>query len=965
MNLRFYLLIAFLLFSRYAFSQTQEDYDELMTVVYSHPVNSTEAQAAAKQMYELVEKEEVLQTIANYMILANIYKTQVVNEKQADHLMEKANQLIYGYNPSSKGSDEWMTKHLLEMYLSKDQAKAAAKYLDKHPEFESFNNLNMVAGALSLFNELTMAGKYYEKAMNTELGIDEYRSYSGYAYYLCKMGEYNLVEELIAKMKKLSEESPELWTMSYTLEYLNTQSFYSLLIGDYHSYIIDQKNLFDNYPDQSADECNFVQSSYHSVLATAYELIGNYDQALQEYYLADSSIRASNLCFNTKYPDSPIPSYVYPSYNIFLAQIGRQSDFTKPLDQLLRETNEYYDGLKTDESITELGRASIVGFLGGKDYHDIYQSYLKDLVTRKDFSVSTSPFSTYAFFCVRDRKLETAFDTYKDLFHVNQEWINDLIFTFGEKTFVTYYNSKLKDGYNNYHSFVRILIDSQNSMKNKALEQVYDNLLLTKSISFKSTQKRKKTFVQSNSPEIIARYNQWLAKKQLLIRAYQQHEEQEDIKVLDRKENKPDINLDELQAEVQQLENQLVQLTQNYEELLTISSPGWKEVRDRLQEGEAAIEVARFQWKDQRYYDDKAYYAAYIIRKDSQQPEVVYLPATAEDLDGKYYNLYRNTIQQRLDDSRSYDQYWKPIQERLIGIRKVYFSADGIYHLINLPTLKNGESNQYLLDEIQIQYVTSTANLLEDESTIKPKNSVLLGRPAYDTKGETTKPLSSDELQTRSFIGNFDEQSVIDLPGTEEEILAVKREMEKQRVQTRSYLGSEATEEVLYDLENPSILHIATHGYWNKTDNDASEKYRMFNAMINSGLLLAGVVNYYTADELPMSHDGVLTAYEAQNLALDGTDLVVLSACETGLGHFDAGEGVYGLQRAFRSAGATSIINSLWKVDDQATKDFMIAFYSHYLSGATKLHAFTAAQKSMQTKYNDPYYWGAFVLVGR
>ncbi|MGL1885896.1 MAG: CHAT domain-containing protein, partial [Reichenbachiella sp.] len=655
-------------------------------------------------------------------------------------------------------------------------------------------------------------------------------------------------------------------------------------------------------------------------------------------------------------PGTYFSDYVYPSYDIYLARIGKQDQFTKPQSQLINETKAYYASLNIDQPLMKLGEASIIGFLGGDSYHEPYQNYLKAMVKTQDYSVSSSPFAAYAFFCTRDGLYDQSLETYKELFKLNEKWINDLIFTFGEKAFITYFNSKLKDGYNDYHSLVRLLVEAKDERSAAALAQAYDNILLTKSIAFKSSQKRKKAFMKQNSPEIVALYQTWLDKKQQLLRAYQMKQEAEPkVQVMD---------VEELQNEVHQIENELATNSKNYKELLTIDHPKWQEVRNNLKEGEAAVELIRFNWRDQLFYSDSAYYAAYVITKESKYPEVIYLPTMAKDLDGKFYNYYTNSVKLKSDNSSAFQAYWAPIQSQLQGVKKVYFSADGIYHLINLPTLKNPTTDQYLLDEIDIQYITSTSDIGSSHQSSASKNAVLMGRPAYET-GEADKEneiLKPEE--TRSFIRNFRNNSVSDLPGTEEEVLAIEQVMQPQGMTVTTYIGASATEEVLYALEQPDILHIATHGYWSASEDGASPGFRMFNAMINSGLLLAGVVDFYQSDLIPNTHDGILTAYEAQNLDLENTDLVVLSACETGLGHFDAGEGVYGLQRAFRSAGAKSVINSLWKVDDEATKDFMIAFYSHYLAGESKFDAFSNTQKEMKSKYVDPYFWGAFVLVG-
>ncbi|MGH2554006.1 MAG: CHAT domain-containing protein, partial [Chitinophagaceae bacterium] len=165
-------------------------------------------------------------------------------------------------------------------------------------------------------------------------------------------------------------------------------------------------------------------------------------------------------------------------------------------------------------------------------------------------------------------------------------------------------------------------------------------------------------------------------------------------------------------------------------------------------------------------------------------------------------------------------------------------------------------------------------------------------------------------------------------------------------------------------------LHIATHGFFFPDIEKASWPIGVSadnakdNVLLRSGLVLTGVSE--TDKQNPTMDsisNGVITSYEAMNLDLKGTKLVVLSACETGLGEVKAGEGVYGLQRAFLTAGADALIMSLWKVDDAATQQLMNIFYTNWTKNGDKQKSFKQAQQQLMTKYKEPYYWGAFVMM--
>jgi len=226
-----------------------------------------------------------------------------------------------------------------------------------------------------------------------------------------------------------------------------------------------------------------------------------------------------------------------------------------------------------------------------------------------------------------------------------------------------------------------------------------------------------------------------------------------------------------------------------------------------------------------------------------------------------------------------------------------------------------------------------------------------------------------------------------DIPGTKVETNTITHLLLKKHQEVKLYQDSLALEEVLKKVQNPRVLHLATHGrlFPRLHERSSIKKLRSFagsqaqaadilavrnNPMMRSGLALSAVGTYtkekeaYTSDK--QIEDGFFTAYEAQNLILDGTELVVLSACETAQGDVVDGEGVYGLQRGFLAAGAKAVLMSLWKVDDLATRDFMISFYDTWLESGDKRAAFRKAQETLRAdaRFASPIDWGAFVLVG-
>jgi CHAT domain-containing protein len=290
-------------------------------------------------------------------------------------------------------------------------------------------------------------------------------------------------------------------------------------------------------------------------------------------------------------------------------------------------------------------------------------------------------------------------------------------------------------------------------------------------------------------------------------------------------------------------------------------------------------------------------------------------------------------------------------------VDKVYLSPDGIFNKINFITLYNPQTEKYVLNEISINYLTNTNVIL---------NKTNNGHAPVDPKIQL---FGNADFSQGVSSTNSTGPAIDPLPGTGEEIREISSLLESKSWSSTVFENSSANEKSLKEVKNINILHIATHGFFLSDKSNNDDFYSIENnPLMRSGLLLTSAQNAFMGDHIKFSsgddEDGVLTAYEVMNMDLSGTQLVVLSACETGLGEVKNGEGVYGLQRAFIIAGAESLIISLWKVSDDATRDLMIRFYEIYLENHDKFEALALAQKDMLEKYKNPYYWGAFVISG-
>lgn len=537
--------------------------------------------------------------------------------------------------------------------------------------------------------------------------------------------------------------------------------------------------------------------------------------------------------------------------------------------------------------------------------------------------------------------------------------------------------NKLKKTFEAYNNYVVANYEDNPDL----LDKMLNHQLNTKALIMYATGKVRESIMNSGDSTLINQYEEWISLKEQLSQLYSSQNPG------------TESTIDSLNKAAESIEKELGRKSASFTRTYLAKKVDWKNVQKELKDGEAVIEIIRYKDFDPaeggKFTDDLHYVALMFTNKD-EHPTLIKIP-DGKLLEKRYINNYRNAIRFKIKDEYSYDKLWRPIGQHFNGINKIYFSPDGVYNQISVFSLYNPKTGNYLVDEIDLRVLTNSKDLLSSAKDNNNENETfLIGYPNYNmymdhsdssqnrggmrgnTRGETTRELTRGVTRgMRAGLLRYmrGEEGITMLPGTKTEVENINNLFEGTKVNKQVALNNEATEQYVKKIDNPRTLHIATHGYFLpdvETDLRGEVNKYVENPLLRSGLILAGAGDFLLFGESVDStgQDGILTAYEAMNLNLEDTDLVVLSACETGLGDIKNGEGVYGLQRAFLIAGAENVIMSMWSVDDDATQELMSTFYKEWLKTDDKQLAFRRAQQKIKEKYPDPFYWGAFVMVG-
>jgi CHAT domain-containing protein/tetratricopeptide (TPR) repeat protein len=763
------------------------------------------------------------------------------------------------------------------------------------------------------------------------------------------------LEALKIRKKVLGENNPD-----YANTLGNLALFYQET-GNYEKaepvYIqaleIRRKTLGEEHPAYAATMNN---------MALLYSATGNYEKA---GILLQQALNIRKIALGEEHPD-----YAISLNNLALFYAGR-GDYEKALplyQQAVRIIKKVAGEMHPDYAALLNNLAELYDAMG--NYADAEIMYLKALeITTQIFGENHPDYASIldnlALFYQGRGNFEEAGQMYQRamdvfLFQIRQQ------FSFLSETEKEKYLAKIQFFFNSYQNFIVRQQKANPAISGKA----YDIELSRKGLLLNAEKQFRMYILNSGDSGAVKTYNSWIAVRASLARQYA-------MPLV-----KQTIDIKSLEAEANELEKKLTRLYSEKNDLKELQNVSWQDVQKNLNPGEAAIEFTDFPFNNGEKWTDSVMYVAIVLKQGDINPTIVSL-FEVEQLDsilrmGKSSDIdFINSLYSREDTENQKNsgkgQYlfkliWEPLEKYLNGIHTVYFSPSGRLHQLSFAAIPCGEK-ELLSDRYHLHQLSSTARLTTKHQGNGVNKMILFGGIDYDAGSSP----GQEDLRSGPFMY---------LDGTMKEVEKIRKLAGRKGISSVVIAGNEATEESIkniYGKASPDVIHIATHGFffpdvrknYNKAGLVASGEHvnqgfrSSDNPLMRSGLAFAGANHAWKGEDIPSDvDDGILTAYEVSNMYIPNTELVVLSACETGLGEIKGSEGVFGLQRSFKMAGSEYILMSLWQIPDYQTLELMDHFYTEWFSGKSVQEALAAAQDFMKRKYPfQPYMWAAFVLI--
>lgn len=858
----------------------------------------------------------------------------------------------------------------------------------------------------------------YFKNVYGENSIDYAKSLSDLGSLFDQMNKFAIAEQYFLKSSEITKKILSENSAEYIISIDNLSGFYihsnDYKKADYFAslgLLITQKYFPDNINDLA---------SFSNRIASINFEIGNYKKAKENYLI---SLELNKKIYGINHPNTEscisnlgtiylkennidnAEEYYLKGYEI-LKTIHGDKNFriAKPLNNLsaIYSKKKLFDkaieyNIKSLKIINEsigpnnISYAESLSFLAGNyfkksDFINAEKKYLESLAiiqkilgNNNKVSYSTldnlSTLYNYAGQYEKEKEIRNQTVTqFKNEINKNLDYLSQKEFNFYTEKFF-------------YSRFTTLsFLNSNFEKKNEIISsRCYENELFVKGLSLRNQQRIQNNIQKSGDATLKSNYELFVANKRQLV------------KLQELPLDKRPSTFEKLVIETELLEKDLTRQSALFSATKKSLSTTWKQIQEKLKSNEIAIDVVTFNYYNKKW-TDSIVYAAFVVSKSSKYPKYIplfeqkQLNALLQRSPAEHDSIQAKKLNRQYTDRTIADLFLKPLLSELENITTIYLSPAGLGHQINFSALPISDSQTFGA-KYMLHLLGSTTTLIDyTPGTINKKENpeiLLYGDIDYGKTNAIKKEINEDstkstqidfnETNTRGFSDAFG-----NLGGTLKEINTIADLAKVEGFQTTQIKQADATEESIKALDGrstPYILHLATHGFFfpdpkvSLPDNTIqinesvsnSNRDTMYKSsedpMMRSGLAMAGANKYWKKPiEKLTTDDGILTASEISNLDLSACQLIVLSACETGLGDINGSEGVFGLQRAFKMAGVKNIIMSLWKVPDAQTSELFELFYNECFAGKTIHEAFQTAQSKMKAKYST-YYWAGFVLL--
>lgn len=675
-------------------------------------------------------------------------------------------------------------------------------------------------------------------------------------------------------------------------------------------------------------------------LSKLYALKNDFDAAIE---LCEEVLDIRKSIFGEFHPDVAV-SYV----NMSSYYLGK-NDYQKAIEYNERSLGIYEKIIGTNNADYARGMQYMASIYQQSKEYDTAISYIQKAVEyyKSRFGVHSPQYLE----CIKSLAVlyKEAGDEQTSLSFISEvmEMIDDYtLSSFGCMTSTerAQFWEKNKDWY--YQQLPRLAVSINTPKANTLL---YNSLLTSKGLLLSTDIEIEKLIQSSNDSILVSDWERLGYLKSALNYEYNSTKEERTN------------NIENLSNTIKELELDVMERIKAYGDISQKFKTKWSDVRAVLEDDEIAVEFCAIP-----YPNDTVKYVALLIAPEFENPILIDL---FEESTIEWPN--KNDVVGDLDSYN--DHIWKPIFTHLKNdVKNVYFSPSGKLHIAAIEY-----STNFTSDKLSFYRLTSTRELISLKGTIPQLTSaVIYGGLIYDTESDTQK--ASDVELIRDVVS---QNSFNYLPFTYQEAESIDSLLSANNYKTIIFTGDKGTEDTFYGLgdEDPNIIHIATHGFYYSSEADIDWVSRIISkyppqqltnedaSLCRTGLILSKAKNQlFVNRESVNEYDGILTAKEISQVNLHGLYLTILSACKTAQGDVN-GDGVFGLQRGFKKAGAQSLLMSLWSVNDQATLYLMEHFYQHLLQGFSFHQSLILAQKDLRTcndgVFDHPAYWAAFILL--